>query len=266
MVWLRERHQAVQAPAREGRYADLYTRWFGPLPSADAPVIVLIHGLGLSGRYFTPIARRLAARGHTVVVPDLPGNARPRASVRATPDVQELAAMLGRWHTAVGIGQCVLVAHSAGCQVSSAFAARNPQLVARMVLTGPAPDPDVPSAWRQLWRLLADAPREPLPLLFLVIRDYLRTGPLRFLSALRRALSDAEGPFEARLSVISAPTLVIRGSSDTLASAEWTERAAALLERGRAIVVSGAGHAVHFRKPQIVAALIEDFLCEGTGS
>ncbi len=38
------------------------TRVFGPRPRAGEPATVLVHGLGLSGRYFVPLARRLAER------------------------------------------------------------------------------------------------------------------------------------------------------------------------------------------------------------
>ncbi|MEU7134947.1 alpha/beta fold hydrolase [Streptomyces sp. NPDC046261] len=221
----------------------------------------MIHGLGLSGRYFTPVARRLAADGHTVVVPDLPGTVRSRAAVRTTPGTEELASSLGRWYAAAGLGPCLLVGHSVGCQVAAAFAARHPEFIARVLLTGPALEPGA-SAWRQLGRLLADAPREPWSLLFLAVSDYLTTGPVRFLSALRGALRDAEGAFEARLRVIDVPALVVRGSGDPLAPAAWAERVAALLPKGGAAVVEDAAHAAHFSAPDRMAALITTFLSD----
>ncbi|MCZ1014692.1 alpha/beta fold hydrolase [Streptomyces noursei] len=226
----------------------------------------MMHGLGLSGRYLSPVARQLAAAGRTVVVPDLPGSVRSRFAVRSMPDIPELAAALGRWHTAAGLGRCAVVAHSVGCQVSTAFAARHPELVSRMVLIGPALDPSAPCLWRQLGRLLADASHEPVPLVSMAVADYLVTGPVRFLIGFRRALGDAEGPYRQRLSEMDVPTLVIRGSGDTLAPMEWTRYAASLLPRGRVAVVHGAAHAAHFSAPESVAALIEDFLheaCEG---
>ncbi len=60
----------------------IFTRRFGPPPRAGAPATLLVHGLGLSGRYFVPLAERLAAHGRTVLVPDLPGNAGSRAAAR----------------------------------------------------------------------------------------------------------------------------------------------------------------------------------------
>src|SRR5215217_647908 len=46
--------------------------WAGSPGEQRAPV-VLVHGLGLSSRYLAPLGRRLAALGHRVLAPDLPG-------------------------------------------------------------------------------------------------------------------------------------------------------------------------------------------------
>lgn len=41
-----------------------FTRRYGPPPRTDRPAAVLVHGLGLSGRYFVPLARRQIGRAH----------------------------------------------------------------------------------------------------------------------------------------------------------------------------------------------------------
>lgn len=106
--------------------------------------MVLVHGLGLSGRYFVPLARRLAAGGATVLVPDLPGNARSRAAARRAPDVAQCADALARLLQRLFPGPSVLVANSVGCQVAASLAARHPHLVSRLVLVGPALEPGPP--------------------------------------------------------------------------------------------------------------------------
>ncbi|MEV7075832.1 alpha/beta fold hydrolase [Streptomyces sp. NPDC093990] len=225
-------------------------------------MIVLVHGLGLSGRYFTPLAQSLAAAGRTVLVPDLPGNVRSLRAVRRAPDVEETVQALLRWHAAAAIGPCFLVANSVGCQVTAALAAEHPLLVERMVLIGPALDATALSPARQLLRLLADAPKEPLSLLGVAAADYLVTGAARFLAGFRQARLDADGPFETRLRWIEAPTLVLRGSDDRVAPQPWAERVAADLPRGRLAVVPGAAHAVHFSRPDTTARLILEFCHE----
>ncbi|MFL5998253.1 MAG: alpha/beta fold hydrolase [Streptomyces sp.] len=247
------------APRHQGRIAGLYTRRFGPWPPRDA-VVVMVHGLGLSGRYFTPLARSLAAAGRTVLVPDLPGNVRSRRAVRRAPDVEETVEALQRWRTAAAVDSCVLVANSVGCQVIAALAAEHPGLVERMVLIGPALDATALSPVRQLLRLLADGPKEPLSLLATAAADYLVTGAARSLAGFRHARQDASGLFEARLRRIEAPALVLRGSGDRVAPQPWAERVAAHLPHGRLAVVPGAAHAVHFSRPGPTARQILDFL------
>jgi pimeloyl-ACP methyl ester carboxylesterase len=243
-------------------HAGLFTRVFGPPPCAGAPTVVLVHGLGLSGRYFAPLARRLAARGFTVLVPDLPGNARSRAAVRRMPDVVRTADALARWHRRLVPGPSLLVANSVGCQVAAALTDRHPSLAHRLVLLGPALTPGV-SAWRQAGRLLADAPREPLSLIGVAAADYLLTGPLRFAVSFRHALRDAAVAFEGHLARIAVPTLVVRGAGDTIACEAWTRRIAQLIADGRAGEVANAAHAAHYSKPEAVAKLIETFAAAG---
>ncbi|MER7623008.1 alpha/beta fold hydrolase [Streptomyces sp. NPDC126503] len=245
----------------QGARAGLFTRSFGPRPEAGGRAVVLVHGLGLSGRYFVPLARRLAAKGATVLVPDLPGNAWSRAAARRMPDVEQAADALARWHRRLAPGPSLLVANSVGCQVAAALAVRHPRLVRRLVLVGPALEPGVP-VLRHGGRLLADAPREPLSLLGTAAADYLLTGPIRFGASLRHALRDAAGAFEGHLARIDVPTLVVRGTGDTIASHAWIRRVARLLPDGHAADVPGAAHAAHYSAPETVARLIEEFADE----
>ncbi|MET9324197.1 alpha/beta fold hydrolase [Streptomyces sp. NPDC003038] len=239
-------------------HAGLFTRRFGPPPREGTPSVVLVHGLGLSGRYFTPLARRLATSGATVLVPDLPGTAWSRAAVPRAPGTGELAAALARWHQRLCPGPSLLVANSVGCQVVAALAAGHPRLVRRMVLVGPALEPGV-SGWRLCGRLLADAPREPLSLLAVATTDYLLTGPLRCALSFRHSLRDAAESFEGNLLQVHAPTLVVRGTGDTIASDAWARHVARLVGDGRAVEVPGAAHAAHYSAPDAVATLIGEF-------
>jgi pimeloyl-ACP methyl ester carboxylesterase len=240
------------------RVAGLYTRRFGPWPTTE-PVVVLLHGLGLSGRYFYPLARELAAAGRRVLVPDLPGSARSRTASRRAPDTAATVRALRRWHAAAGIGPCVVVANSVGCQVAVALAATYGSRVERLVLVGPALDTAHPSPWRQFLRLVADAPREPLALLLLVAADYLVTGVARFVAGFRQARREALGPFTARLRAVRVPVLVVRGAGDRVAPAPWAERVTAALPDSRLVVVPAAAHAVHFSRPAVLARLIHGF-------
>ena len=238
--------------------AGLFTRRFGPPPGEGTRTVVLVHGLGLSGRYFVPLARRLAAGGASVLVPDLPGNARSRAAARRAPTVGQAADALARWHEHLSLGPSLLVANSVGAQVAAACTARHPHLVSGMVLVGPALEPGT-SAPRQFGRLVADAPRETLALLTVAATDYLLTGPLRCVASFRHALRDAAESFEGNLSQAHVPTLVVRGAGDTIASGPWIRRVAALAGGGRTAEIPGAAHAAHYTAPDALSALIHEF-------
>jgi pimeloyl-ACP methyl ester carboxylesterase len=224
----------------------------------EAPVFVLVHGLGVSGRYFLPLGARLAGSAR-VLVPDLPGNGRSARPPRPL-DVPGLAASLGEWADAAGLPPACYVGNSLGCQTVLRLAADRPELVERIVLVGPTVDAAARSFARQAVRFVATGAREPLPLAALVAWEYLRAGPLRVLATARYALADR---VEERLGAVAAPTLVIRGEHDRLCTQAWGERLAAGIPGARLAVVRGRAHAVHYSAPDDVAALVRTFAASG---
>ncbi len=86
----------------------------------DAPVMMHVHGFGLSGRYLLPTAERLADDFHTLV-PDLPGFGRSGKAANAL-DVPDLAHAAARFLDDRGIEQVTLVGNSMGCPVITEFA------------------------------------------------------------------------------------------------------------------------------------------------
>ena len=217
--------------------------------------LVLVHGLGVSSRYFVPLAAELApyARIHA---PDLPGfgaSARPEGAL----DVAALADVLAAWMRARGIGVAVLVGNSFGCQVVADFAVRHAGHIGAAVLIGPTIDRRARRALLQLGRLLAASVYERPALWFLVAGEYARTGPRRLLGTLRHALGDA---IETKLPRLTVPVLVVRGARDAIAPQEWAEELVRVLPRGRLAVVPGAGHALNYSAPRELAAIVRSFL------
>ena len=215
---------------------------------------MLLHGLGVSSRYFVPLARILAAR-HRVVAVDLPGwdgSDRPDAVL----DIPGLAGELAAWLDTEELERPRIVANSLGCQVTIELAAREPERFERIVLIGPTVDPRYRSAIHHAPRFFVDAMREPPTLLPIIVRDYLRFGLRRFVATAGAALRDRP---EDKLPRISAPTLVIKGERDAFVSTDWVEEIVELLPRGELAVVPRAPHATHYAAPRSVAALIEGF-------
>lgn len=215
---------------------------------------MLLHGLGVSSRYFVPLARILAER-HRVIAVDLPGwdgSDRPETVL----DIPGLAGELAAWLRAEELERPCIVANSLGCQVTIDLAAHDPDRFNRIVLIGPTVDPRYRTPLHHAPRFFVDAVREPPTLLPIIVRDYLRFGLRRFVATAGAALRDRP---EDKLPRISAPTLVIKGERDAFVSTEWIEEIVERLPRGELAVVPRAPHATHYAAPRSVAALIEGF-------
>jgi pimeloyl-ACP methyl ester carboxylesterase len=199
-------------------------------------VIVLVHGLGLSHRYYTRLQPLLPA-AHAV---DLHGGT-----------LEALSDSLARQAPS----RALLVANSLGAQVAVELAASGTIDVRGLVLTGPTCDLTAPSVGRQLLRLLRDSYREPPTLVPVALADYVRRGP-------RQILAEARGmmrhPMADTLARVQAPVIVLRGSRDPICSQAWAEELVRRAPDGRLRVVPGAAHAVDWSHPRVVVDAVEE--------
>jgi pimeloyl-ACP methyl ester carboxylesterase len=251
------RGAAVRLESRYRRVGGMrmYERYF---EREAGPVLVLVHGIGVSSRYFLPTAGRLAERC-TVYAPDLPGFGLS-APLGERLTVRGLADALEAWLDAAGLQvPDALVANSFGCQVVADFAARRPERAVRLVLVGPTIDRQARSLGRQAARLALDSVREPVGLLALETVDYIqhirKSGISGFVEMVRDRV-------ERNLSLVRARTLVVRGDRDPIVPRTWAEEVASTLPRGRLVEVPGAAHAVNYNAPNALTRLTLDFLLE----
>jgi len=223
----------------------------------EGPPLVLVHGYGVSGRYMLPLARILASCCTTFAL-DLPGHG--QSEQPGTPHgIGDLADALADWLNAVGLERPAFVANSMGCQIVTELAVRRPQRVGPMVLVGPTIDPGRRTARHQIFGALRDSAREPAVLVALAGREWAgnNLGQLRILA--RSVLADR---IEERLPAIEQPTIVVHGEKDGLVSREWAEQAAALLPRGRLVVVPGEPHAIPYTQPRVLAGIVQELIAE----
>ena len=232
--------------------------------AAAARTFVLVHGLGVSSRYFEPLAAELARRGRVFVV-DLPGYGsapNPKRDVTLADHAGALAAFLRE----TGLENPVLVGHSMGTEVVAIVAQQHPDVTDRIVLMAPTLEPQARTRWRAIRNLLRDALREPPVVFGIAFVDYvIRCGPPYLFAQLRHMLADR---LEDRLPVLTARVLVVAGDRDTIVTVEWARSLAALVPGGEFHVVHGP-HVIMHTDPAMIATHIVAFTDEtadATGS
>ena len=231
-----------------------------PVPPEAVPV-VLVHGLGMSGRYMVPTAEQLAGE-FPVYAPDLPGHGRSDKP-RHTLNVQELAGALLAWMDSVALPRAALLGNSLGCQIIAELARRSPHRVDRLILVGPTADPAARSTRRQIARMLITGRAERPGIGPLALLEYWRAGPRRISQEIRFML---EHRIEDTLPLLTAPVMVVRGARDAIVPQRWAEEVARLARAERLIVIPGWGHAVNYSAPLELARVIRPFLQAGSRS
>jgi len=216
--------------------------------AAKTPII-LVHGLGVSGRYMTPLACELARRGYTVAAPDLPGygkSDKPKQPLR----IHELAEALIDWLDSVGFGRSLFIGNSMGCQILVELAHIQRSRILGCAFLGPTMDQYAPNIFSHVFRLFRDQFREPPSLIPIQAFDYLRNGPIRTVKTFRYAL---EHDMLARVHELDAPCLILRGEHDPIVSQGWVEELARRMPDSAARTIPRAGHALNYNSAELIA-------------
>lgn len=221
----------------------------------DAQSLVMVHGLASSNSYMLPTAVRLAS-SYNVYIPDLPGfgqSSKPKHVL----DVVEMADALAAWMRAIQLGSATLLGNSLGCQVIARFAIRYPDCIDRAILVGPSMDPRALTAHQEIVRWVANIPFEPFHLFPIMIGDFFHAGVRRTAKTLQYGLEDH---VHEQLPYVQVPTLVVRGSHDTVVPQRWAEEATQLLPDGKLVVIAGAAHDANYNSPKELAAIVRGFM------
>lgn len=223
----------------------------------QTPVFVLIHGLLISSRYMVPTARRLGVI-YPVYALDLPGFGRSENPARVL-TIPELADTVIAWMDAMQITRAVFLGNSLGGQVLIDLATRYPLRVDRLILIGPTVDPQAPTVLQQLGRLLLDGFVENPTLLYHLLIDFFHAGLWRTWQTFQYALQERRTELQ-KLQAIDAPTLVVRGARDPVASQHWVEEATCQLPHGYLRVIPGSPHCVNYTTPDALVQVVDSFL------
>jgi pimeloyl-ACP methyl ester carboxylesterase len=240
----------------------------------DEPPLLLIHGLGTSGRLWCDVARDLE-HTHRSLIPDLPGcgrSERPRkAQLSPAAQAESLLALL----TALGHDRAVVAGHDIGGAVAVHMAALAPERIAALVLVNTPLHLDAwpPAAVRPL---LVPGLGNAISRAASLRRDTtaaavsaLAGGPVSVSDGLR-GMTDIVRAFDAgaaaaALGVIASappPTLVLWGADNERLTPSYGARIAAEIPGATWVPVVGAGHLLPQERPERVAEEVAGFLAE----
>jgi 2-succinyl-5-enolpyruvyl-6-hydroxy-3-cyclohexene-1-carboxylate synthase len=258
-------------PARRGR------------PAGTRAPVLLLHGFTGTGAGLAGLARPLAAAGHPVLAPDLPGHGAtpvPEGGATAEASVAAALAELDRR----GAAEAHWVGYSMGGRVALAAALAHPERTASLTLLSAAAGIEGEAERRERREsdeaLAREIERGGLagfvdrwmaqPLFATQARlghrhlrharaERLRGSACGYAASLRGAGQGAQPSLWHRLGELEMPVLLVAGEADTKYAA-LVRAAAERIPAGRAVVVPGAGHAVHLEAPEEVARLVSEHL------
>ena len=257
---------------------------------ADAPPVLVLHGLGATNASMLPVLDDLAV-DHRVLAPDLPG-----FGASAAPRVPYNAAWFAAWMEAfqrvTGSRGAVLIGNSLGGRVALEAGLAHPASVRALVLLTPSPAFRRLRQWVPLVRIVTpELARVPMLMHHRVAVESLRamfSDPDRlprawydaaadeavrvlrdpahriaFLSAARQIyLEDAYGKsgFWHRLPGLLPPALFVWGERDRLVPSSFARHVADSLPSAGQVVLEDCGHVPHFEHPHETMAMVRGFL------
>jgi len=243
--------------------------WRARNPEAGGVPIVMIHGAAGRKEIWLAVSRRLADRlaDRPIVLLDLPGHGDSAGPGRAS--IADYADAVRSFCEAQSWPQVDLVGHSMGGAIAQVLAAEHPALVRRMVLIGTGPRLGVAPL---LLQLLPDQPVEA----FGLMRQFAfgaEAPPLIVEAAIEQMLAGdaqvAHDDFVAcdnwrgddGLAKITAPTLIVVGEEDHLATPRLNEKLLAIKD-SRLEQLPRTGHMVPVEQDETLADLLAKHLGE----
>lgn len=248
----------------------------------DGTPVVLLHGWAVSAYLWRHTMVGLAAAGHRAIAVDLPGHGLSHApTTKGYYTLDSLANVTEQLLNALGLDRPPMLAQSMGGRIATTLAARG--RVSRLALFGPVGFGNVSPA-------TAFAPFIPEIAgdiaAALVTRQMVETvqrrvhgklgwfndrdvdeywAPTQFpgivraqVQMLREFSWDPHTPDE--LAAVDVPTLVVFGTSDRTVRPLRAKEIVKLLPRGRLEWVEGGGHVLMEEIPELITAMLVEFL------
>jgi len=254
-------------------------------------VVVFVHGIAGSSATWAPVMERLDGDRYTMIAPDLLGHgesAKPRGDYSLgayASGIRDLVAVLGH-------ERATFVGHSLGGGIAMQLAYQFPEMCERLVLTcsgglGKQVNPllraialpgseyvlpviltsRVHDVAGSVGRFLGRLGLRGDPFWSEVWDSYTRLTDARtqraFVHTIRAVIDVAGQRVSARDRLYlarEAPTMIIWGDHDGVIPVSHAHIAHELMPGSRLEIIEGAGHFVPIEQPDVIAALLDDFL------
>jgi len=250
-----------------------YTR-VGP---ADAPVIVLIHGLGMNQDFWQPQTLAFAGTFH-VIAYDILGHgesAMPDDDVAMDDMVDQLHGLLDE----LGVPSAHVVGHSMGALIATGFALAHPD--ATLSLVGLNGVYDRPAEARvsaekradeilsgsaargsaiTFQRWFGDAPDDDHSEAIAWVKDKLEDNDPKGYGLIYSLFSRSDDAYVGKLDALTCPALFLTGALDPNSTPAMSEAMAAAAPQGTAVVLEGERHMMSLVSPERSTTLIGNFI------
>ncbi|RHZ52486.1 hypothetical protein CDV55_103912 [Aspergillus turcosus] len=231
------------------------------LGKQDGPPVVFIHGLGGSSTYFHPLTSKLQST-HSLHLLDLEGHGLSPTSALSSLTIASFAEDFYQMTKTASINQGVtVVAHSMGCLVAMKLALEHPDLVSKLILMGPPPNP-LPQAASQATYDRAALVREKgmLSVVDAITKGgtstYVQEKKPLSIAAVRMSLltQDAEGYAKACMALagsaqdaldvkqLKCPVRIVTGDADKVGSPDVCKKYETSMQDAKTKVLANVGH------------------------
>ncbi|MBV6762114.1 alpha/beta fold hydrolase [Rhodococcus opacus] len=235
--------------------------------------IVALHGAGVDHREIeAAIEAVVPGTGYRRIYPDLPGMGLSTADGLACND--DVVSLLGDFIDGLGAGPVMLVGHSYGAYLARGVAAQRPDVVRGLALLCPVAERSRNVPERSVVRQDADAYDELERALWAGFDEYFvvrtRATARRYRDHVVPGSTlvdeDALGRIFARWAVdvgssaFAGPALIVAGRRDSVAGYADACELAERYPHATLAVLEDAGHALMHERPELLAALLGDWL------
>jgi len=240
------------------------------------PALILLHGVGSTASVWRPQLRHFG-RARRTLAWNMPGYDGSPALARPSwlGWSESLAALLD----ARGLRRIHLLGHSLGGMIAQDFAARFPDRLASLILSGTSPafgraDGEWQKAWVRQRLAAVEAGRRIAEMGSEIVAGLIAPGAdpdgVRLaIAAVAGVPNDAYADairliavFDRResLAAIAVPTLVLAGEKDTNAPAPMMEKMASKIPGARFVCLAGRGHLANVEDARAFNAAVDSFL------